>query len=46
MGMPSGESPEHAQQYYQYLQGHKETMQHAPTHGTSNGSSWRGSGAS
>lgn len=26
MGMPSGESPEKAQQYYQYLQGHQETM--------------------
>ncbi len=31
MGMPSGESPEHAQQYYQYLQAHKETMQRADT---------------
>ena len=31
MGMPSGESPEHAQQYYQYLQGHKETMYRADT---------------
>jgi hypothetical protein len=29
--MPSGESPEHAQQYYQYLQAHKETMQRADT---------------
>jgi hypothetical protein len=26
MGMPSGESPQHAQQYYHYLQGHQETM--------------------
>jgi len=31
MGMPSGESPEHAQQYYQYLQAHKETMYRADT---------------
>jgi hypothetical protein len=27
MGMPSGESPQHALQYYHYLQGHQETMQ-------------------
>jgi len=26
MGMPSGQSPEKAQQYYHYLQGHQETM--------------------
>jgi len=25
--MPSGESPQHAQQYYHYLQGHQETLQ-------------------
>jgi hypothetical protein len=31
MGMPSGESPEHAQRYYHYLQGHQETMQRAAT---------------
>ena len=31
MGMPSGESPEHAQQNYHYLQGHQETMQKAAT---------------
>jgi hypothetical protein len=31
MGMPSGESPQHAQQYYQYLQAHKETMYRADT---------------
>lgn len=31
MGMPSGESPDHAQQYYHYLQGHQETMQRAAT---------------
>jgi hypothetical protein len=27
MGMPSGDSPDKAQRYYQYLQGHQETMQ-------------------
>jgi hypothetical protein len=27
MGMPSGESPQHALRYYHYLQGHQETMQ-------------------
>jgi hypothetical protein len=27
MGMPSGESPQHAQQYYDYLQAHSQTMQ-------------------
>jgi hypothetical protein len=27
MGIPSGDSPQKAQQYYQYLQGHQETMQ-------------------
>jgi hypothetical protein len=26
MGMPSGESPQHAQDYYQYLLGHHETQ--------------------
>jgi hypothetical protein len=31
MGMPSGESPEHAQAYYHYLQAHQETMQRAAT---------------
>jgi hypothetical protein len=31
MRMPSGESPEHARQYYLYLQGHQETMQRAAT---------------
>jgi len=31
MGMPSGESPQHAQQYYHYLQGHQETMQRPAT---------------
>jgi hypothetical protein len=29
--MPSGESPEHAQAYYQYLQSHQLTMQRAAT---------------
>ncbi|MDX6490291.1 MAG: hypothetical protein QOD43_536 [Gaiellaceae bacterium] len=29
MGMPSGDSPQHAQQYYHYLQAHQETMQRA-----------------
>lgn len=27
MGMPSGDSPEDVRQYYDYLQGHQETMQ-------------------
>ena len=27
MGMPKGDSPQTAQQYYHYLQGHQETMQ-------------------
>ena len=27
MGMPSGGSPDKAQRYYHYLQGHQETMQ-------------------
>ena len=27
MGIPSGDSPQKAQQYYHYLQGHQETMQ-------------------
>jgi hypothetical protein len=27
MGMPSGDSPEDVRQYYDYLQGHEETMQ-------------------
>jgi hypothetical protein len=31
MGMPSGESPQHALRYYHYLQGHQETMQGAAT---------------
>jgi hypothetical protein len=31
MGMPSGESARHAREYYQYLQGHQETMQGAAT---------------
>ena len=31
MGMPSGDSPQHAQQYYQYLQGHQESMQRPAT---------------
>ena len=31
MGMPSGESPQHAQQYYHYLQSHQLTMQRAAT---------------
>ena len=31
MGMPSGESPEKAQQYYNYLQGHSETHYRAAT---------------
>jgi hypothetical protein len=31
MGMPSGDSPEDVRQYYDYLQGHQETMQRAAT---------------
>jgi hypothetical protein len=31
MGMPSGESPQHALRYYHYLQGHQETMQASAT---------------
>ncbi len=31
MGMPSGDSPQDAQAYYQYLQAHQETMQRAAT---------------
>ena len=31
MGMPSGDSPQTAQQYYTYLQGHQETLQRADT---------------
>jgi hypothetical protein len=31
MGMPSGESPLHAQHYYHYLQAHQLTMQRADT---------------
>ena len=31
MGMPSGASPEKAQQYYHYLQGHQETYYRAAT---------------
>ena len=31
MGMPSGDSPEKAQQYYHYLQGHQETYYRAAT---------------
>jgi hypothetical protein len=31
MGMPSGDSPQDAQAYYHYLQGHQETMQSAAT---------------
>jgi hypothetical protein len=27
MGMPKGDSPQKAQQYYHYLQGHQETLQ-------------------
>ena len=29
--MPSGESPQHAQQYYDYLQAHQQTMYHPDT---------------
>ena len=31
MAMPSGDSPEKAQKFYHYLQGHQETMQSAAT---------------
>jgi hypothetical protein len=31
MGMPSGQSPEDARQYYDYLQAHSETMQSPAT---------------
>jgi hypothetical protein len=31
MRMPSGDSPQDAQAYYHYLQGHQETMQRAAT---------------
>ena len=31
MGMPSGDSPHKAQQYYHYLQGHDETFYRAAT---------------
>ena len=31
MGMPKGDTPQKAQQYYHYLQGHQETMQRAAT---------------
>jgi hypothetical protein len=31
MGMPSGDSPEDVRQYYDYLQGHQETMQRTAT---------------
>jgi hypothetical protein len=31
MGMPSGDSPQKAQQYYDYLQSHQLTMQRAAT---------------
>ena len=31
MGMPSGDTPDKAQRYYHYLQGHQETMQRAAT---------------
>jgi hypothetical protein len=31
MGIPSGDSPQKAQQYYHYLQGHQETMQRPDT---------------
>jgi phosphoglycerol transferase MdoB-like AlkP superfamily enzyme len=31
MGMPSGDSPAHAQAYYQYLQAHQQTMQNPAT---------------
>ena len=31
LGLPSGDTPEKARQYYLYLQGHQETMQRAAT---------------
>ena len=31
MGMPSGDSPDKAEKFYLYLQGHQETMQRAAT---------------
>jgi polyferredoxin len=31
MGIPSGDSPQKAQQYYHYLQGHQETLQRPDT---------------
>jgi hypothetical protein len=31
MGMPSGDSPQKAEQYYHYLQGHQETYYRAAT---------------
>ena len=31
MGMPSGDSPAKAHQYYEYLQAHQQTMQQADT---------------
>jgi hypothetical protein len=31
MGMPSGDSPAHAQAYYHYLQAHQQTMQKPDT---------------
>ena len=31
MGMPSGDTPDKAQKFYLYLQGHQETMQRAAT---------------
>ena len=31
MGIPSGDSPQKAQQYYHYLQGHQETQYRAAT---------------
>ena len=31
MGMPSGDSPAKVRQYYEYLQGHQETMHDAAT---------------
>jgi hypothetical protein len=31
MGLPSGDTPDKAQRFYHYLQGHQETMQRAAT---------------
>ena len=31
MGMPSGDTPDKAERFYHYLQGHQETMQRAAT---------------